>query len=58
MLGAVQKNSEISVSYYDVNLLFNHIRLDCYSGMQAKKSSDISQVSTSRAAQGVGQAAT
>lgn len=26
MLAAVQKNSEISVSYYDVNLFFNHIK--------------------------------
>lgn len=33
---------EISVSYYDVNLFFNHIKLDCYSGMQANKSPDIS----------------
>ena len=58
MLAAVQKNSEISVSYYDMNLFFNHIKLDCYSGLQANKSSDISQVSTSKAAQGVGHAAT
>lgn len=49
----MQKNSETSVSYYDVNLFFNHIKLDCYSGMQANKSPNISQVSASKTAQGV-----
>ena len=52
MLAGLQKNSEISVSYYDVNLFFNHIKLDCYSGMQANKNPDTSQVSTSKAALG------